>query len=244
VKKTALHPIVGIHACEEALRARPESVAKLWVRQNDHSESIQRMIQEAKRKHIPVEVQAPSQLNRISQSHQGVCIWLSGFPQLDWESLSRARHGQVLILDGIEDPQNLGAILRTGWLMGILAVFVPQDRAVKLTATVAKVASGGAEHVPVEYFSSLNGPAEKLKSMGFWIYGLAEEGTLNLWDMQLPEKVAWVIGAEDRGIRAAHRKLCDELVRIPQVAGGSSYNASVATALACAEGARSGLNPK
>ena len=139
------------------------------------------------------------------------------------------------MLDGIEDPHNLGAILRTSWLTGVHGVLIPEDRAVGLTPTVHKVACGGVEHVPVEETTNFSNYAEDLKKKGYWIYGLSPRGKKSIFELDLPEKVVWAIGAEDKGMRVTTERLCDELVFIPQSSASASYNASVATAMALTE---------
>ena len=122
--------------------------------------------------------------------------------------------------------------------MNAKAILIPEDRAVGLTPTVCKIASGGAEHVPVEAHTNLASAMQKLKDKGFWIYGLSEKGDRKLWEFKLPNKVAWVVGCEGSGLRVTTERACDELVRIPQVESGSSYNASIALAMALTETCR------
>ena len=141
----------------------------------------------------------------------------------------------VLALDGVEDTQNLGAVLRTSWLMGVNGIIIPEDRAVGLTASVHKVACGGAEHVPIHRTNQFNTPFEHLKKAGFWVFGLSHTAKRSIYDLQIPEKVIWVLGAEDKGLRTTTEKACDELVYIPQVSPTASYNVSVSAALALAE---------
>jgi 23S rRNA (guanosine2251-2'-O)-methyltransferase len=129
-------------------------------------------------------------------------------------------------------------MLRTGWLTGVAGILIPDDRAVGLTPSVCKVASGGAEHVPVESFTNLPSAIQDLKNAGFWVYGLSEKGVRKPWEFKLPKKVAWIVGSEGGGMRITTERACDELVKIPQVESGSSYNAAVAMAMALAETCR------
>ena len=141
----------------------------------------------------------------------------------------------MAVLDQITDPHNLGAILRTAWLLGVKALILSDSRTVSLTPAATKVASGGAEHVPVETVASLPQTLSDLKQKGFWIFGLAAGGQQRLWTVKIPDKVVWVIGAEGSGIRSSVAKFCDELISIPQSDKEASFNASVASALAFGE---------
>lgn len=231
--------VIGLHSCEETLKVRPRAVREVWLRSDWSSSQQLQVIQEkAASARLPVRERSPGQLDQLGSGHQGVALAVTESPQLDWEQLKSAETAIVLILDHIEDPHNLGSILRTAWLVGVSAIFIPTDRAVGLTPTVCKVASGGAEYVPVVTESNLPSLMENLKESGFWIYGLAEAGTRAPWEFQLGKKTAWVIGSEGQGLRKTTERVCDELVRIPQVASGSSYNAAIACAMALGETSR------
>ena len=230
--------VVGIHSCAEALKVRPKAVREIWLRQDwKSSEQLRELAEIAEKRSIRIEARSPGQIDAIGSGNQGVAIACTESPEVDWDTLASDEKTVVLILDGIEDPHNLGSMIRTGWLTGVSGIFIPEDRAVGLTPSVCKVASGGAEHVPVEA-GHIPSAMERLKELGFWIYGLAEGGTRKPWDFKLDGKVAWVIGAEGSGIRKPTERACDELVRIPQVHTGSSYNASIAAAMALSETCR------
>lgn len=231
--------VIGLHSCMEAIRVRPHAIAEVFFRPDwSHSETHREMADLLGAMDIEIRPRAMEQLNLLGSGHQGVALRLTESPQMDWEALAAPGQRLMLILDGIEDPHNLGSILRTAWLTGVNGVLIPEDRAVGLTPTVCKIASGGAEHVPVESHSSFGSSVQRLKDLGFWVYGLAEAGRSRPYDLKLPEKVAWVVGSEGRGLRVSTERLCDELVRLPQVASGSSYNASIAVAMALAETCR------
>jgi len=239
--------VIGLHACSEALAVRPHAIAEVVLRRDwQHSESlieIRSKLQKASGR-APVREASREQLDQFGSGHQGVALLLTEDPQLDWQQLAEDKPSVVLILDGIEDPQNLGSILRTAWLTGVDGLLIPQDRAVGLTPTACKIASGGAEHVPVEVHANFGSPIERLKKLGFWVYGLTEKGQSRPWDLKLPKKVVWVIGSEERGMRVPTERSCDEFVCIPQVQTGSSYNAAIAAAMALAETCRQFEKPK
>lgn len=227
--------VIGIHACEETFKVRAKKIRELWLREDFAShQSLRELNDLAERIQIPIKKKSIGQLDSIGGGHQGVALAVVENPVVD---KSEKPSEVVLLLDGIEDPNNLGSILRTAWLQAVLAIYIPDDRAVGLTPSVCKVASGGAEHVPVINGNLLQQISE-LKEQGFWIYGLSEKGKSRTWDLKLPQKVAWVVGREESGLRIPIERACDELVRIPQVASGSSYNAAIATAMALAETCR------
>ena len=236
--------IIGNHAIREALAVNSKGIELLWIRQGfESAQDLKDLHSEFKSKIKKIEVKPLSSFERFG-THQGAVLFLSTQPELDVESLQNKDLSRVLILDGIEDPHNLGAILRSGWLMGVDAVYIPADRAVGLTPIVHKVASGGVEHVPVVVTANFSQVVEKLKEMGYWVFGLSHEGKGSIFDLKIPEKVAWCVGSEDKGLRKTTEKLCDELVRIPQISAAASYNASVATAIALTETFRQQTHPQ
>src|SRR5262249_34548978 len=144
-------------------------------------------------KGISVRSQPQGVLDKLASGHQGAALAATESPTLDLEKLQAMSSAIVLILDGIEDPQNLGSILRTAWLTGVSAIFVPGDRAVGLTPTACKIASGGAEHVPVETVTNIPSEMARLKELGFWLFGLSEKSERKPWDFKLEGKIAWVL---------------------------------------------------
>ncbi|MCC2677780.1 MAG: methyltransferase [Pseudobdellovibrio sp.] len=228
--------VAGTHAIIELLKTRPKTVELVLLQSNWRSSSdLREMADLLQSKKIKIEEKSEQQLNEISRSHQGAVAFSNETLEFDYESFSWGEHGLVVALDGVEDTQNLGAILRTSWLMGAQGIIIPEDRAVGLTATVHKVASGGAEHVPVHRTNQFSTPFESLKKAGFWVFGLSHKATKTIYDLNIPEKVVWVLGAEDKGLRNPTEKACDELVSIPQASPSASYNVSVSAALAMAE---------
>ena len=228
--------VIGTHAINEVLSVRPSQVKGFWLRQGwENSGDLREMNDRAQKLRIKVDVKSEQVLEKFGPSQQGAAIFVDGAPELDLKGLENLDRSIMLILDGIEDPHNLGAILRTSWLVGAQGVLIPEDRAVGLTPTVHKVACGGVEHVPVEETTNFANYAEELKKQGYWIYGLSPRGKRSIFDLDLPDKVVWAIGSEDKGMRVTTERLCDELVVIPQASSSASYNASVATAMALTE---------
>lgn len=237
--------IIGTHAILEVLNVHPKSIKQIWFKQGWESvPDLRDLGQEFKAKGLKIEAVPAAFLDKVSPSHQGAAVFSDHTPELNWESIERAEKGTFLVLDGIEDPQNLGAILRTAWLMGVSGAMTPEDRSVGLTSTVHKVACGGVEHVPVERTSNFSNPLESLKKNGYWIFGLSHLGKRSIFELEIPEKVVWCIGSEEKGLRSTTERLCDELIRIPQVSAAASYNASVATAIALTETCRQQVRKK
>lgn len=231
--------VAGRHAIDEALRVRPRDSQLLWLRQGwESSQELREVEERARKTKIKIEVKPPSVLDRFCGTHQGALLAVSSRPLLDFEGLKNFEVSTLLALDGLEDPHNLGAILRTAWLSGVHGLMIPEDRAVGLTATVHKVACGGVEHVPVLEANQFAPSIERLKEQGYWVFGLSHKAKNSLFEMKLPEKIVWAIGAEDKGLRTSTERLCDELVSIPQIDAAASYNASVATAMALTETVR------
>lgn len=228
--------VVGHHAMKEAFHVRPQSLRELWLKQGwESSQDLREYEKWAREKKMKIHVKSPSFLDRICQTHQGAVLLKEGRPS--WGE-TPAERSVFLMLDGIEDPHNLGAILRTSWLMKVDGVMIPEDRAVGLTPTVHKVACGGVEHVPVESQVNFSAAVEELKQKGFWVFGLSHKAKKTIFDLKIPERVLWAIGSEDKGLRSTTERLCDELVSIPQATDAASYNASVATAIALTETVR------
>ncbi len=228
--------IAGTHAVKEALSVRPQSIKQAYVQANLlNSPEIKELLQIFKAKDIRFEEKNEMELAKLCAGHQGAVIFSDYNPAFDYTQQGWEDKSIILALDGVEDPHNLGAILRTSWLMGVSGLIIPQDRAVGLTPTVHKVACGGVEHVEIARINNFNDPFETLKQAGFWVYGLSHKATKSIYDIQYPEKVIWVLGAEDKGLRSTTERVCDELVSIPQASPEASYNVSVATAMALAE---------
>jgi 23S rRNA (guanosine2251-2'-O)-methyltransferase len=228
--------VIGQHAVTEALRKNPQWAVELNVLENqkDDSSEVLKICQKNK---ISIKEKGRKFFDAtFAEGHQGLALSMNGRVRWNEES-AQNQNSLVVFLDGITDPHNLGAILRTSWLLGVHGVFIPKNRAVDLTPIVCKVASGGAEHVPVEacHFQS---QLEWFKKQGYWVYGLSEKGEQILPQIKLADKVVLIVGAEGKGLRSSTETFCDQFVRIPQVESGSSYNASVAFSISAYECSR------
>lgn len=230
---------LGIHSVHEALKVRPKAIRHLGLRDDyNRAPQLKELSELAKVNGVTILDLSIGELDRIGSGHQGAVALLTETPSLDFGEVSKLQNCILVACDGLEDPMNLGAVLRTSWLLGARGVLLPQDRSVSLTSSAVKVASGGAEHVPVEVCSNLPRELARYREAGFWIFGLAEKGTALPWEFQLPEKIIWVVGSESSGLRVTVERACDELVKLPQVSGGSSYNAAIAASMALFESVR------
>lgn len=222
--------VAGLHSCRETLSLRSKDIQEMWFKQKPQGHLLT-LFQKAQNLGVKIVIPSLHHMDELCTTHQGIISFVSSSPELDWSSLKDMKKIQLIAVDGVMDPRNLGAIMRTAWLMGVPAILTSTSRTGPVSATVMKVACGAGEHVAIEECNHLN----SLKEMGFWIYGLAGQATKNLWSFPLPEKVVWVVGSEERGLRPATRRSCDEMLVILQATNLASYNVSVAAALAMDE---------
>lgn len=237
---------LGLHSVREAIKVRPHAIKRLGLREDYlRAPQIKEIADLATENNVEIRPLSAKELDNIGSGHQGAAAVITESPKFNLNALKKLDKCIVVACDGLEDPMNLGAILRSAWLLGAAGILLPQDRSVTVTTATTKVASGGAEHVPVEVVSNLPRELELMREAGFWIFGLAEKGTGLPWNFKLPEKIVWVIGSESSGLRITVERACDELVKLPQVPGGSSYNAAVAATMALYESVRQhGIPPK
>lgn len=232
--------LVGIHAVREALRART-ALRFVAVSRERHDPRLQELITLAHAARVPLRRVGVAELERWAgrTPHQGVVAEAEAKPVLELEDLlADAPQRLLLALDGIEDPHNLGAIVRSACGAGVDGVLLPARRAAGLTETVERVSAGALEHVRVARVGNLAQALEQCKQAGFWIVGLDGEATTRLWDHDFRDPTVLVVGAEGRGLHALIRQRCDARVAIPLAAGVDSLNASVAAGVALFEVAR------
>ena len=217
----------GIHPVAEALRAK-HTLDRIAIAQGAGGPRLQEIIDLARRSGVPVRFEPRASLDRLagSSAHQGVVALgaASKYADLDAAAASQL----VVVLDGVEDPHNLGAIIRTAHAAGAGAVIIPERRAVGVTDVVAKAAAGALEHLPIVRVTNINRALEDLKEKQYWIYGLDERGTENYDEIEYAAPTAIVLGGEGKGLHEQVRKHCDALVRIPMAGKIASLNVSVA----------------
>ena len=220
--------IAGVHPIREALRAaRP--LDKILIAKGASGPRIQEIVDLSRAASVPVRFETREALDRATKgaSHQGVVAFGSAHSYVELDSiLSDAK--LVIVLDGVEDPHNLGAIVRTAHAAGAQAVVVAERRSAPLSETVDKAAAGALEYLPVARVVNVSRALERLKESGFWIYGLDERGTELYDETAFTVPTAIVLGGEGKGLHQNVQKHCDVLVRIPMAGAVSSLNVSVA----------------
>ncbi len=218
----------GVNPVLEALRAgRP--FERILVARGAGGPRVQEIVDMARRAAVPLRFEQRQALDRLagSPAHQGVVALGAAKLYSELEEVASGT-AMLVVLDGIEDPHNLGAIIRTALAAGAGAVVVPERRAAGLTDVVAKAAAGALEYLPVVRVGNINRALEYLKERGFWIYGLDERGEQEYHRAEYASPAAFVLGAEGKGLHQQVRKHCDVLVRIPMDGAISSLNVSVA----------------
>ena len=217
----------GIHPVAEALRNR-HPLERLLVAQGAGGPRLQEIIDMARRASVPVRFEPRNALDRLAgtPAHQGVVALGVATKYTDLDAVEQSE--LVVVLDGVEDPHNLGAIIRTAHAAGAGAVIIPERRAAGVTDVVAKAAAGALEHLPVVRVTNVNRTLEDFKKRGHWIYGLDERGTEDYTKVEYAAPTVLVLGGEGKGLHEQVRKHCDVLVRIPMAGKISSLNVSVA----------------
>jgi 23S rRNA (guanosine2251-2'-O)-methyltransferase len=220
----------GIHPIAEALR-NGHPLERVLIAQGAGGPRLQEIIDLARRASVPVRFEPRNALDRLagSSAHQGVVAMAAAQKYADLDAAAESQ--LVVVLDGVEDPHNLGAIVRTAHAAGAGAVVIPERRAAGITDVVAKAAAGALEHLPVARVTNINRALEDLKKRGFWIYGLDERGTETYDRVNFHAPTALVLGAEGKGLHEQVAKHCDALVRIPMAGKIASLNVSVAAGI-------------
>ena len=229
--------VFGIHAVDGLLRRQPGAVQRLWIQSGRADKRIADLLELASNQGIEVLSLPRAELDRkVSGRHQGVVAEVAGTGDRQWDESRLWQHLEeldhpalLLVLDGVTDPHNLGACLRSADAAGVDAVIVPKDKSADLNPTVRKVACGAAETVPFVRVTNLARALESLKERGIWLYGTAGEADTLLYDADLRGPAAIVMGAEGAGLRRLTREVCDHLVKLPMAGDVSSLNVSVAT---------------
>jgi len=228
-----MNVIFGINTVSEALKARERAFEWVGVAKERHDIRLQRLIEECRNNSIAVRFLPRVELDRLALSgaHQGVVAVTSSKQYAYVDDVIAAKRGNyslIVVLDGVEDPHNLGAILRTADACGADGVLIPERRAAGVTGTVAKASAGASEHLPVAKVTNIARTLEDLKTKELWIVGLDERGTQSYEDVDYKMNCAVVLGAEGKGLHDLVRRRCDFLVSIPMLGKVPSLNVSVA----------------
>jgi 23S rRNA (guanosine2251-2'-O)-methyltransferase len=242
---TALERLYGLHAVSALLARRPERVQRLWLQSGRQDARIAGVEKLARAAGVGIAAKAAAELDRMVEgaAHQGVVAEVRASEPLREDELpflleKVTGRPLLLVLDGVQDPHNLGACLRTADAAGVHALIVPRDRAAGLTPVVRKVAAGAAESVPFVQVTNLARTLRQLKEQGVWILGTEEEAGCELYGADLDVPLAVVMGAEGRGMRRLTRDCCDFTVRLPMRGAVASLNVSVATGIVLYEALR------
>ena len=242
--------IFGIHAVGEVLKSRPKSISHVAVARERSDLKLQRIIDGCRAAGIPVRFENRQQLDRMakSASHQGVVAGVTAKQYSDLEDILEKRRGQwafIVVLDGVEDPHNLGAIIRTADAAGADGIVIPERRATGVTGTVVKTSAGASEHLPVARVTNIARSVEDLKAENIWTVGLDERGGQSYDQLDYKMDCALVLGAEGKGLRQLTRETCAAVARLDMPGEIKSLNVSNAAVLALYVGAsRLGLMGK
>ena len=237
--------IFGLHAVRTLLQQRPERAASLVLQKGRDDARVKELVQLAEAHKIKIEWRDARELDRLAgdERHQGACLNIKPMGVLGEGALDALLDAAttppfLLVLDGVQDPHNLGACLRTADAAGVTAVIVPKDRAAGLSAVVRKVASGAAETMPLIQVTNLARTLRWLKEREVWIIGTDDEAPHSVYDSKLTGPLALVLGAEGAGLRRLTKENCDLLVSIPMRGVVESLNVSVAAGVLLYEALR------
>lgn len=226
----------GRNAVLEALKSERD-IDKILVQEGSKEGSIKKILAEARERKIVIHTVSKAKLDEISETkkHQGVIAFVSAHNYVELEDIIKSAEEKgekpfIIILDSIEDPHNLGAIIRTANICGAHGVVIPKRRAVGLTATVAKASAGAIEYIPIAKVTNIGSAIDKLKSLGIWVACADMDGEL-MYKTDLTGAIALVIGSEGEGVSRMVKEKCDYTVKIPMYGQITSLNASVAAGI-------------
>jgi 23S rRNA (guanosine2251-2'-O)-methyltransferase len=236
--------LTGIHAVREALEAG-RAFDRIVIARGRQDTRVEEIVQLARERNIPLRFEDRSQIDRLagSKDHQGVVALAAARAAATLEAIlaASAGHGQkglIVLLDGVEDPHNLGAIIRTALASGAHGVVIPERRSAGLTDTVARASAGALAHLPVAKVTNLAQTMEELKEAGFWLIGLDERADKNYTEADYTSPIGIVLGGEGKGLHDLTRKRCDFVVSLPTMGPVKSLNVSVAAGVVLFEALR------
>lgn len=242
---SSMRRIFGLHAASKAITEHAEQIQSVWISSNRTDRRISTLLQSLGARRIAWEAASKSHLDELAQggNHQGVVIDIAIRRELDEHALYTSVEeldtpALILVLDQVQDPHNLGACLRTADAAGVTGVVVPKDQAVGLTPTVAKVACGAADTIPLYRVTNLARCLDQMKRLGVWIIGAAADAGSYHFAADLTLPTALVLGAEGRGMRRLTRDKCDRIVSLPMLGKVESLNVSVAAGVLLYEALR------
>jgi 23S rRNA (guanosine2251-2'-O)-methyltransferase len=231
-----MHYIYGINSVTEALKSRGRAFEWVGMAKERHDIRLQRLIEDCRKIGVPVRFLLRTELDKMAgnASHQGVVAVTSAKQYNDLEDVLNAKRGQyslLVVLDGVEDPHNLGAILRTADAAGANGIIIPERRAAAVTGTVTKTSAGASEHMPIAKVTNIARTVEELKDQNIWSVGLDERAKQTYDELDYNMDCALVMGGEGKGLHDLVKRKCDFLVSIPMLGKVPSLNVSVAAAV-------------
>jgi len=237
-----MEKITGIHAVREALNGR-RPIQSVVIANGRHGERLEEIVRLARRNSVPVRFQDRAQVDRDAgtREHQGVVAFVAAQAAVSLDELlaggkdSSAAAGLLVLLDGVEDPQNFGAIIRTALAAGAGGVVIPERRAVGLTDAAVRASAGAAAHMPVARVVNLPRAMEEIKEAGYWLVGLDERAEKHCTEIDLTGPIALVLGGEGKGLHTLVKERCDFLASLPTTGPVRSLNVSVAAGVALFE---------
>jgi len=224
------NPICGVNAVYEALVSRHQPIERIHIARETHSGKLKQIVDLARECGVPIRKEDRATLDRMAHGevHQGVVAVSAEVPYSDFDVLFKPDKPVVVVLDGVEDPHNLGAVIRTAEACDASGVVVPERHSAPLSATVVKTSAGASVYVPIVRVKNLVVAIDELKRRGLWIVGIDVGGTRDWTGFDYRGPVALVFGGEHRGLRRLVREHCDVLVRLPMLGKIASLNISVA----------------
>ena len=239
--------LTGIHAVREALEAG-RAFDRIVIAKGRQDTRVEEIVQLARGRNISVRFEERDQLDRLADSkdHQGIVALVAARAAGTLDEIlavanagtGRGEKGLIVLLDGVEDPHNLGAVIRTSLAAGAHGVVIPERRAAGLTDTVARASAGALAHLPVAKVTNLARTMEELKEAGYWLVGLDERGDKNYTDVDYTSPTGIVLGGEGKGLHELTRKRCDFVVSLPTTGPVKSLNVSVAAGVVLFEALR------
>lgn len=237
--------LTGIHAVKEALEAQ-RPIDRIAIAKGRQDKRVEEIVQLARKQGVPLRFEDRGQLDRLANSkdHQGVVALAAARAAATLQDIlanansGKGQMGLIVLLDGVEDPHNLGAIIRTALAAGAHGVVIPERRAAGLTDTVARSSAGALAHLPVAKVTNLARSMEELKEVGYWLVGLDEQGDKRYTEVDYTSPVGIVLGSEGQGLHELTRKRCDFVVSLPTTGPVKSLNVSVAAGVVLFEALR------
>jgi 23S rRNA (guanosine2251-2'-O)-methyltransferase len=222
--------ICGVHAVYEALSSERRQIERIHIAREGHSGKIKEILELARRRGVPVRKEERVVLDRMAQGeiHQGIVAISGEISYADFNVLFESDKPLIVVLDGVEDPHNLGAVIRTADACGVSGVVVPERHSAPLSATVVKASAGALAHMPVVRVKNLVNAIDEMKERGVWVVGVDTTATQEWTNFDYKGSIAVVLGGEHRGVRRLVREHCDALVRLPMLGKIASLNISVA----------------